>query len=276
MRGKLFLIDCGEGTQLQFRKTGLNFNKISDVFISHLHGDHCFGLMGLVSTLSLLGRTAPLRVHAHPDLESLIRPQMAYFCRENKFELQFRPFNPREYALIYEDRCWEVYSLPLIHRVASTGFLVKEKPRQPHIVKEMADFYQVPLSQYPAIKAGADFVRPDGEVVPASRLLREAETPKSYAYCSDTAYNEALVPYLQGVQLLYHEATFAQDQAAMAVQTMHSTALQAATIAQKAGVERLLIGHYSARYPDEKVLLNEARSVFPVTEAAQEGLVYEW
>lgn len=270
------MIDCGEGAQLQFRKTKLNFNKISDIFISHLHGDHCFGLIGLISTLSLLGRTAPLRIHSHPDLEALIRPQMDYFCRENKFEVQFQPFNPCEYALIYEDRNWEVYTLPLIHRVRSTGFLFKEKPRQPHLIKDKADFYQIPLSQYPAIKAGQDYVTADGEVIPNRFLVREAEAPKSYAYCSDTAFNEALIPYLKGVQLLYHEATFGQDQLAMAEYTRHSTALQAASIAQQAGVERLLIGHYSARYPDENVLLNEARSIFPATEAAQEGNCYEW
>ncbi len=270
------MIDCGEGAQLQFRKTKLNFNKISDVFISHLHGDHCFGLMGLISTLSLLGRTAPFRIHSHPDLEKLIRPQMDYFCRENKFEVQFFPFNPREYALIYEDRSWEVYSLPLIHRVSAAGFLFKEKPRQPHIIKEKADFYRIPLAQYPAIKGGADFVTPDGEVVPNCFLVRAAEAPKSYAYCSDTAYNESLIPLLKGVQYLYHEATFAEDNKDLAEYTQHSTALQAAKMAQTVGAERLLIGHYSARYPDEKVLLNEARSIFPATDATQEGDCYEW
>lgn len=270
------MIDCGEATQLQFRRTKLNFNKISDVFISHLHGDHCFGLMGLISTLSLLGRTAPLRIHAHPDLESLIRPQMNYFCRENKFEVQFFPFNPREHALIYEDRNWQVFTLPLIHRVSAAGFLFKEKPRPAHIIKEKADFYQVPLAQYPAIKEGADYITSDGEVVPNKFLVRAPEAPKSYAYCSDTAYNEALIPYLKDVQYLYHEATFAHDQLALAEATQHSTALQAAQIAKAAGVEHLLIGHYSARYPDENLLLNEARSVFSSTGAVQEGDVYEW
>lgn len=270
------MIDCGEGTQLQFRKTRLNYNQISDVFISHLHGDHCFGLIGLISTLSLLGRTAPLRIHSHPDLEALLRPQMDYFCRENKFEVQFLPFNPRESALIYEDRNWEVYTLPLIHRVASTGFLFKEKPRLPHIIKDKADFYQIPLAQYPAIKAGADFVTSDGEVVPNRFLVREAEAHKSYAYCSDTAYNEKLIPLLKGVQYLYHEATFSDEHSSLAEYTQHSTALQAAQIAQAAGVENLILGHYSARYPDERVLLEEARAVFPSTFAAQEGDCYEW
>lgn len=270
------MIDCGEGTQLQFRKTRLNYNQISDVFISHLHGDHCFGLIGLISTLSLLGRTAPLRIHSHSDLEALLRPQMDYFCRENKFEVQFFPFNPREHALIYEDRNWEVYTLPLIHRVASTGFLFKEKPRLPHIIKDKADFYRIPLAQYPAIKAGADFVTSDGEVVPNRFLVREAEAPKSYAYCSDTAYNEKLIPLLKGVQYLYHEATFSDEHSSLAEYTQHSTALQAAQIAQAAGVENLILGHYSARYPDERVLLDEARAVFPSTFAAQEGDCYEW
>ncbi len=275
LSGKLFLIDCGEGAQLQFRRTRLNFNKISDIFISHLHGDHCFGLPGLISTLSLLGRTAPLRIHAHPDLEKLMRPQLDYFCRELGFEVVFQPFAPNAHELIYEDRSLQVYTLPLIHRVPSTGFLFKERPPQAHILKDMIAFYEIPLREIPAIKAGADYVTPSGEVVPNARLTRPAAAPRSYAYCSDTGYNEALIPLIKGVNLLYHEATFAQSEEEWAATTQHSTAAQAGRIAAQAGVGRMLIGHYSARYPDENLLLGQARAVFPETWLADEGMVVE-
>ena len=275
LSGKLFLIDCGEGAQLQFRRTRLNFNKISDIFISHLHGDHCFGLPGLISTLSLLGRTAPLRIQAHPNLKKLMRPQLDYFCRELGFEVVFQPFAPNAHELIYADRSLQVYTLPLIHRVPSTGFLFKERPPQAHILKDMIAFYEIPLREIPAIKAGADYVTPSGEVVPNVRLTRPAAAPRSYAYCSDTGYNEALIPLIKGVNLLYHEATFAQSEEEWAATTQHSTAAQAGRIAAQAGVGRMLIGHYSARYPDENLLLGQARAVFPETWLADEGMVVE-
>ncbi|MBQ9201210.1 MAG: ribonuclease Z [Bacteroidales bacterium] len=275
LSGKLFLIDCGEAAQLQFRRTRLNFNRISDIFISHLHGDHCFGLPGLISTLSLLGRTAPLRIHAHPDLERLLRPQLGYFCRELGFEVVFQPFSPHSHELIYEDRGLRVYSLPLIHRVPSTGFLFKERPGSAHIVREMTDFYKIPLRELPAIKAGADYVTPEGEVIPHERLTRPAAPPRSYAYCSDTAYNEALIPMIAGVDLLYHEATFARSEEDWAATTQHSTAAQAGKIAAGAGAGRLLIGHFSARYEDENLLLREAQAVFPQTMLANEGMTVE-
>lgn len=275
MRGKLFLIDCGEGTQLQIRKVKLNFNNIKDVFISHLHGDHCFGLMGLISTMSLLGRNAPLRIHAHPDLEGILKPQLDYFCREMSYEVQFVPFNPKVSELIYEDRSLQIYSIPLIHRVTSTGFLFKERPRQRHILKEMIDFYQIPLREIPLIKDGADFTTADGEVIPNKYLTKDPAPAKSYAYCSDTAYSEKIIPIIKGVDVLYHEATFGEDQQAMADYTQHSTAKQAATIAQKADVGKLIIGHYSARYPDENVLLEQAKTIFQNTVLADEEAVFD-
>ena len=273
VRGKCFLIDCGEGTQLQIRRAKLNFNKITDVFISHLHGDHCFGLLGLISTMDLLGRTAPLRIHAHADLEQVLRPQLAYFCRDIHFEVRFFPFDPKTSERIYEDRSLEVFTLPLKHRVPCAGFLFREKPRQRHIRKDMIDFYHIPLRDIPAIKEGADYVTQEGETVPNAYLTSEAKPAASYAYCSDTAFNESLVPLLKGVSVLYHEATYADDQAGCSVDYFHSTARQAATIAAQAGVGKLLLGHYSARYADETVLLDEAVSVFENTALSREGMV---
>ena len=275
VRGKLFLIDCGEGTQLQFRHTRLNYNKITDVFISHLHGDHCFGLIGLISTMSLLGRIAPLRLHAHADLEKVLRPQLDYFCRDLSYEVQFQPLDPTVSEKIYEDRTVQVWTLPLRHRVPCCGFLFREQPRQPHIIKEMIDFHQIPLRDIPAIKAGADFVKPDGSVVPNAYLTRPAKPTVSYAYCSDTAYCESLIPLLQGVDVLYHEATYGEDLHDRCEAYFHSSAAMAATLASRAGVGKLLLGHFSARYADEQVLLDEARAIFPNSFLSAEGLTVD-
>jgi len=265
------MIDCGEGTQLQFRQTGLNYNRIGDIFISHLHGDHCFGLLGIISTMGLLGRNAPLRIHARPELEELMQPQLDYFCRDLPFQVDFVSFDPGSHSLVYEDRSLEVYCFPLRHRVKSAGFLFREKPRQRHMIKEMIDFYGIPLKEIPAIKGGADFVDSEGRLIANDRLTRPPKAALSYAFCSDTAYDENIIKYIEGVNLLYHEATFGDDLEELAEATLHSTASQAARIAQKAGVGKLIIGHYSARYADEEILLQQARAVFPNTELADEG-----
>lgn len=256
------MIDCGESTQLQFRHTRLNYNKIQDVFISHLHGDHCFGLIGMISTMGMLGRHAPLTIHSQSELESLMKCQLDFFCRELPYEVRFVPFDPGKSAMIFEDRSIEVYTLPLIHRIPSAGFLFREKQGGRHIIKGMTDFYNVPLKELPGIKEGADFIAPDGEVVPNDRLTTPPSHAKSYAYCSDTAYNESLIPLIKGVDLLFHEATFGEDERDKANFTLHSTAADAGKIAREACVGKLLIGHYSARYPDEKCLLQEARNEF--------------
>lgn len=272
LREKLFMIDCGEGTQLQFRKTKLNFNRLGHIFISHLHGDHCFGLPGLLSTLALLGRTADLVIHAHPEAEKVFQPQLDFFCREMPYKVSFNPVNPATHSLIFEDRTLKVYSIPLKHRVPTCGFLFEEMPKKPHIIREMIDFHQVPVSQINRIKDGADYTKADGTLIPNSVFTRPAEPPKKYAYCSDTAYSEKIIDIIQGVDLLYHEATFSQQDLARAKETFHSSAKQAATIALKAQVKRLVIGHFSARYPDESILLREAQEVFPDTVAADEYL----
>ena len=272
LREKLFMVDCGEGTQLQLRFQKLRFGRLNHIFISHLHGDHCFGLIGLISTLSLLGRTGDLYIHSHPDLKPLLQPQLDYFCRELSFKVVFEPFDTKTSAVIYKDRSVTVTTIPLKHRVPCAGFRFDEHPKAPHLIPDMIDFYKVPVKQLKDIKTGADFVAEDGSTIPNSRFTKPASPPHSYAYCSDTAYSESIVPLIEGVDLLYHEATFAQDAAARAKTTGHSTAREAATIAQKANVKKLMLGHFSSRYPDASVLLNEAKEIFENTILANEGL----
>ena len=272
LRGKLFMIDCGEGTQMQFRRMKFNFNRLNHIFISHLHGDHCFGLLGLLSTINLLGRTATLCIHAQPEAEKIFQPQLSFFCREMSYKVEFHSFDPHKHDLIFEDRTLKVYTIPLKHRVPTAGFLFEEKAKSPHIIRDMIDFYKIPTHQINRIKGGEDFVTSEGELVPNSRLTRPAAPPKRYAYCSDTAYSEKIIPIIQGVDLLYHEATFCQSDLARAKETHHSSAEQAAEIARKAEVKQLLLGHFSARYPNENVLLDEARSIFLHTILASEGL----
>jgi ribonuclease Z len=267
------MIDCGEGTQLQFRTMKLNFNRLNHIFISHLHGDHCFGLPGLISTLGLLGRTSDLHLYAQPDAGKIFEPMIHFFCKELPYKVFFHSFQPHKNELIFEDRTLNVYTIPLKHRVPTAGFLLEEKPKSAHIIREMTDFYRVPVSQMNAIKNGADFISPEGEVIPNSRLTRPAEPPKRYAYCSDTAYYEKIIPVIEGVDLLYHEATFSEEDLARAKETGHSSAGQAALIAQAAQVKQLILGHFSARNPDENVLLKEAQEIFPNTILANERKV---
>jgi len=273
LRDKLFMIDCGEGTQLQFRYMKLKFQRLNHIFISHLHGDHCFGLPGLISTLGMLGRTADLHIYAQPDVEKIFQPLLDYFCKELTFKVIFHTFNTSKSELIFEDRTLKVSTIPLKHRVPCAGFLFEEKPKSPHIIREMIDFYQVPVSRIAAIKAGADFVTSEGETIANGIFTRPAEPPRRYAYCLDTAYYEKIIPIIEGVDLLYHEATFSHEDIARAKQTYHSSARQAALIAQAARVKKLVIAHFSARIMDEKILLDEAREVFPDTILADEGMV---
>lgn len=275
LREKLHMIDCGEGTQLQFRKMKLNFNRLHHIFISHLHGDHCLGLPGLISTMGLLGRTAELHIYAQADAEKVFRPLLNYFCRELTYQVHFHSFNPATNEIIMEDRTLKVSTIPLKHRVPSAGFLFEEKAKSPHIIRDMIDFYQIPTSQINAIKGGADFIKPDGEIIPNCRFTRPANPPKKYAYCSDTAYSEKIIPIIEGVDLLYHEATFSEEDLARAKETYHSSAKQAAMIAREAQVKKLILGHFSARYPDETILLQEAQSIFPDTQLSKEGRQFQ-
>ena len=273
LRDKLYMIDCGEGTQVQMRRMRVRFGRLAHIFISHLHGDHCFGLPGLISTLGMLGRTGELVVHGPKEVESYLRPVMDLFCRGMEFEVRFNPVDTRSHSLVMEDRSLSVYSIPLKHRIPTCGYLFAEKPKEAHIIREMTDFYQVPVRCMKDIKQGLDYVTPEGEVVPNSRLTRPAAPPKRYAFCSDTAYNRSIIPIIEGADLLYHEATFAECDLARAKETFHSTARQAAEIARDARVKRLVIGHYSARYEDLSELHREAEAVFPGTILGNEGMV---
>lgn len=266
------MIDCGEGTQLQMRYNRLGFSKLRSIFISHLHGDHCFGLLGLLSSFYLLGRTSDIHIYAPADYEELFQAQLNFFCRDMEYKVVFHPVDTTKHQAIYDDPSVTVYTLPLDHRIPCCGFLFQEKPTLPHILRDMIDFYHIPICQINNIKNGADWELDDHSIIPNSRLTRPAEPVRSYAYCSDTAYKPDLQSCLQDVTLLYHEATFGEDRIKRATVTHHSTAKQAATLARDCHAKKLLIGHYSAHYLNEDVLLQEAKSVFPNTIAANEGM----
>ena len=265
LRDKLFMIDCGEGAQMQLRKSRLKFSRLNHIFISHLHGDHCFGLMGLISTFGLLGRTAELHIHSPKGLEELLTPMLNFFCHTLAYKVIFHEFDTRQTSVVYEDRSMTVTTIPLQHRIPCCGFLFAEKARPNHIIRDMVDFYKVPVYELNRIKNGSDYVTPEGEVIANTRLTRPSDPPRKYAYCSDTIFRPEIVKQLSGVDLLFHEATFAESELARAKETYHTTAAQAARIALEAGVRQLVIGHFSARYEDESILLKEASAVFPNT-----------
>ena len=275
IRGKLFLVDCGEGTQIQLRRSHIRFTKLSAVFISHLHGDHCFGLIGMLSTFGLLGRTAPLAVYAPGGLFKVLQLQMDLFCRDLGYEVVCHEVDTHQQQVVYEDRSLTVESIPLDHRIDCCGYLFHEKPTLPHIRRDMIDFYGIPTSQIANIKAGADWTTPDGEVVANSRLVTAAESPRSYAYCSDTRYMPTLHERLKGVTTLYHESTYGEDNKLLAEKYYHSTAREAACVARDAGARQLLLGHYSSRYDDEQLLLREAQEVFPNSRLAEEQQIFD-
>ena len=269
------MVDCGEGAQLQMRRSGLSFNKMGHVFISHLHGDHCFGLLGMISTFGLLGRTAALHIHAPEELEDMLHRQMAMFCRDLGYDVVFNAVDTTRHAVIFEDRSLQVETIPLDHRMPTCGYLFREKPSLPHIRREMIDFYQIPISQINNIKAGHDWMTVDGEIITNDRLTMPADSPRAYAYCSDTAYIPTLHELLQGVTTLYHEATYADDNLLKAQKYHHSTARQAAQVARDTQVKQLLLGHFSSRYDDENVLLHEAQEVFKNSHLTHEMLVFD-
>lgn len=272
LNDNLYMIDCGEGTQLQYRRAHLSFARLNHIFISHLHGDHCFGLIGLISTLSLLGRTAPLHIYAPADLERVMRPQLDFFCQKNHFEVFFHAFSSSCSEQIFENKSLTVTTIPLRHRLPCCGFVFREKEKLPHVRRDMLDYLKIPVCEINNIKLGADWKTEDGTIIPNSRLVFPATAPRSYAYCSDTVYMPENAELLQGVTTLYHEATFAESEKARAAETFHSTAGQAALMAKAAGVSRLVLGHFSSRYEDETQLLSEAQAIFPNTCLSKEGL----
>lgn len=273
LNDKLFMIDCGEGTQLQMRKFKTRMGKLHALFISHLHGDHIFGLPGLISTLSLLGRTDDLHIYSHRELDFMLKPLLIYMGSHLSFRIHLHPMNPSQREVIYENKTIRIISFPLKHRIDTNGFLFEEKERPRHMIREMIDFYRIPLRQIAAIKAGADFVTEEGTAVPNNILTTPAAPPRKYAYCSDTAYAPEIIPYIEGADLLYHEATFAESELNRATETYHSTARQAAEMAAAARVKKLVIGHFSSRYNELETLLQEASEIFPQTELADEGKI---
>ncbi len=268
---RLFLVDCAEGTQIQLRRFKLKFSKIDNIFISHLHGDHVLGLVGLISTLNLLGRKGKLTIHAHSPLQSILTQNINFFINDLQFPIEFRALDGKKRKIIFEDDAISVESIPLKHRIVSNGFVFREIEKLPNIKKELVERYSIPLAEIVRIKNGADYETSEGLTIPYSELTYISSTPRSYAYCSDTKFFEGLADMVQGVDLLYHESTFGNDMAKMAKATGHSTAAQAATIAKLAGVKKLIIGHFSSRYKDVTPLLNEAREIFPETYTAEDG-----
>lgn len=276
MRGHEFMIDCGEGAQIRMREYGTKYARLNHIFISHLHGDHCFGLPGMVSSMAMLGRTADITVHAFAQLERLMKPLIDFSLADFPFKVIFQPFEPGTTGIIFEDRSITVRTIPLKHRVPCSGFLFEERQGDRHLNKRIVDAYQVPIKQYAAIKAGADFITPDGELVPNTRLTTDPTPAKRFAYMSDTVYSERYIDMVRGVDCLYHESTFLSSDGDKIKARQHSSAQQAAIFAQKAGVSQLIIGHYSARYKNNQPFLAEAQAVFPNTKAAADGSVFEF
>ena len=272
---RLFLIDCGEGTQMQLRKYRIRFSKINHIFISHLHGDHVFGLYGLLSTFNLMGRTNPVHLYAPANYNGILQSHLNDFDISLGFDVDFVPLTGKEPSIILDNKYVTVTSFPLKHRVPSFGFLFREKPHDRNIIKEAIEKYNIPVLKIPAIKKGADFVMRDGSVVPNNEITIAPPEPLSYAYCSDTSHFKRLASFVKNVNLLYHEATFEAGLQDLAESVGHSTTLDAARIALEAGVRTLIIGHFSARYKKTGHLVEEARSLFPETYPAKEGDTWE-
>ena len=274
VRDNLMMIDCGEGAQLAVRRMKLKLMRLNHIFISHLHGDHCFGLPGLVSTMALLNRTGSLTIHTFEDGAKLFGQMLDYFCRERPFEVRFNIIDTHK-RVIWEDDAMTVTTFPLVHRVPAVGFLFKEKPKLRHIIGEKVKELGVPHYAMNALRQGEDWVSPDGIVVPNDQLTTAADDAISYAYCSDTKFSKRVIKYVEGVDWLYHEATYDDSLRVKAHKRYHSTALEAATVAREAGVKQLILGHFSKRYLDETPLLQEARAIFPNTRLANEGMVID-
>ncbi len=271
---RFFLIDCGEGTQIQIRKNKIRFGKIDHIFISHLHGDHIFGLFGLISTFNLLNREKDLHIYAHPDLEKILYNHLEFFEQSMSYEIIYHHLTPKKSVLIYEDRNITVETIPLKHRVPTCGFKFSEKPHFRNLKKNVVQDFKIPISIIQSIKEGEDFITEDNEVIRNSSLTLSPYKSRSYAYCTDTAYSEKIIPIIENVDLLFHEATFAKNMKKQAKQTSHSTSEDAANIANKANVKKLIVGHFSARYKDISSIIDEARVIFPETYAAEDGEKY--
>ena len=272
--GRCFLIDCGEGTQIQLRRNKFSFSKIQHIFISHLHGDHYYGLIGLLSTMNLLGVKGDIHIYAPSELKALIQPQLDFIRGEMSIKPIFHPLNLKKPQTIFENKNIEILSFPVKHSIPTLGFLFREKPKQANIKKEMIKAYNIPLAKIKDIKAGADFETEDGRIIPNENLTTPPPKPKSYAFCTDTAFHPPIAEIINGVDLLYHEATFLEELKVLAEKTLHSTARQAAEMANLSKASKLLIGHFSSRFKNLEAFKTEAREVFKNTELATEGKKY--
>jgi ribonuclease Z len=268
---KYYLVDCGEATQNQLNRFRIRSARIDHIFISHLHGDHYLGLVGLLSTLHLNGRQKPIQVFGPPELKEIIDLQLKVSETILRYPLEFFPTHTEYPEKIFENNDIEVHTIILNHRIPTTGFLFKEKPRKRKINTQKMNEYDVPLEYIPLLKNGIDFTDRNGNVVSNTELTTDPNPSRSFAYCSDTIYTENFLDQIEGIDLLYHEATFMHDLLERAEETLHTTAKQAAQLAQKAGVKKLMIGHFSARYKELDELLLEARNEFPNTVLAIEG-----
>jgi len=271
---RFYLIDCGEGTQQQMLRFDIKSSRIDYIFISHLHGDHYLGLVGLLSSLHLNGRKKPITLFGPAHLKEIIDMQFQYSETTLHFDLIFQTIDPLTPTVILDNQDITVETIILDHRISCTGFLFRQKKRLRKIIKEKVEALDVPITYYPLLKRGTDYFAADGSVYPNADLTIDADAPKSYAYCSDTLANESYFKQIAGVDLLYHEATFAHDMLDRANETHHTTALQAGEVAKTVGAKRLIIGHFSARYKTLNELLEEARSVFPDTDLAIEGKTF--
>ncbi len=276
IRNQHFLIDCGEGTQVQLRKQKIKFTKIDRVFISHLHGDHFYGLIGLISTFSLLSRANELHIYGPKGIQEIIQLQLRLSESWPQFDLIFHDLTSKESQVLYEDDQVRVHSFPLKHRVYTNGFLFQEKPAERKLDMNAVLNYEIDSCYYQNIKNGKDITLEDGRVIPNSELSLDPPVTKSYAYCSDTKYTESIIPYIQDATVLYHESTFLESEEALAKKTMHATAKQAALIAQKAGVGQLILGHYSTRYANIELFKQEAQAHFESVLLANDGVRFEF
>lgn len=276
IKNHVFLIDCGEGTQVELRRHKIKFVRIKHIFISHLHGDHYFGLVGLISTFRLLTRETELHIYCPKGLKEVITLQMRLADSWTNYPLYFHELESNTSELIFEDENVEVYTIPLDHRIYTNGFLFKEKEGERKLDMNAILNNNIDVSYYRKLKQGFDVENKDGKLIKNEIVTKTGVKPKSYAFCSDTAYNEAIVPIINGVNVLYHEATFLEKNKKLALPTKHSTAKQAADIANKACVGKLILGHYSTRYNDLEVFRTEAQTVFNNVELAEDGKTFEF
>ena len=275
IKNRLFLIDCGEGTQVQLRKNKIKFSKINHVFISHLHGDHFFGLIGLISTFSLLGRNTDLHIHGPKGIKEIIMLQLRLSNSWTNYDLFFHELESTDSQIIYEDDKVIVKTIPLKHRVYTNGFLFQEKIGERKLNIEAVQEFKIDSCYYQNIKNGKDIILDSGQIVENNKLSFDPVPAKSYAFCSDTSYNESIIPIIENVDVLYHESTFLQSEESLASKTLHSTAKEAATIALKANVKQLILGHYSTRYESIDLFKEEAQTIFPNVLLADDGKSFD-